>query len=406
MAVLRFGYKSSVEIEEADGLGLNVPSAPGCEPLADPGEAAAAALLDPLDYPPLAKCTTPGDRVVLVLDRGLPVAAEVTAAVVHSLLRSGIGADGISLLLSQANGSAEADDPCRLVDPDQRSRLRILTHDPADRKQLAYLAADESGEAILVNRALHDADVVLPIGCLRDRGAAGYFGIHSAVYPAFSDAKTLQRFRGLGSLNHSGERKQALTAQVDHVAWLLGVYLTIQVVPGGRGQILHVLAGESESVRRRGRELYDAHWRRPVSRRAALVVAAIDGPPAEQSWENLGRSLEAAGNFVEEEGAIAVCCDLDAPPGPALRHLASDSTRAEALRHVSHHRPVDALPAAQLATALDRNKIYLLSRLDPAAVEALDMIPLENPDELTRLFRQYSSCTLLPDAQYVVPVGE
>ena len=152
--------------------------------------------------------------------------------------------------------------------------------------------------------------------------------------------------------------------------------------------------------------MYDAHWRRPVSRRAGLVVAAIDGPPAEQSWENLGRSLEAAGNFVEEEGAIAVCCDLDTPPGPALRHLASDSTRAEALRHVSHHRPVDALPAAQLATALDRNKIYLLSRLDPAAVEALDMIPLDNPEELTRLFRQYSSCTLLPDAQYVVPVGE
>ena len=404
MAVLRYGINSSVVIESAEGPGPDVPETPQGTPLAGPGEATSAALLKPLDYPPLAKSTTPGDRVVLALDRGVPKAAEVTTAVVHALVRSGVGADGITVLLSQTDGDVETEDPCRLVDADQRSRIRVLPHDPADRKQLAYLAADESGEAILVNRALHDADVVLPIGCLRDDLSAGYFGIHGAVYPTFSDVKTIQRFRGLGSLDASGNRKRELTERVDHVAWLLGVNFTIQVVPGGGGRIMHVLAGQGDSVRRRGRELYDAAWSRTVSRQAGLVVAAIEGPAAEQTWENLGQALQAAGGFVEDDGAIAVCCDLSTRPGPAMQRLASESSRAESMRHVSRHRPIDALPAAQLAHVLDRNKVYLLSRLDPSTVEDLNMVPLEKPEELSRLARQYSSCTLLSNAQYITPV--
>lgn len=406
MAALRYGINSSVVIESAEGPGPDMPETPQGTPLADPGEATSAALLEPLDYPPLAKSMTPGDRVVLALDRGVPKAAEVTAAVVHALVRSGVGADGITVLFSQADGDVETEDPCRLVDADQRSRIRVLSHDPTDRKQLAYLAADESGEAILVGRVLHDADVVLPIGCLRDDLSAGYFGIHGTVYPTFSDTKTIQRFRGLGSLHVSGDRKRELTERVDHVAWLLGVSFTIQVIPGGGGRIMHVLAGQNDSVRRRGRELYDAAWSRTVSRRAGLVVAAIEGPAAEQTWENLGQALQVAGSFVEDDGAIAVCCDLSTRPGPAMRRLASESSRAESMRHVSRHRPIDALPAAQLAHALDRNKVYLLSRLDPSTVEDLDVVPIENPEELSRLARQHSSCTLLPNAQYITSVME
>lgn len=408
MAILRYGNNSSVEVEKdecvkGDGpifVGSNI----GTAPLVDPVEATTAALNEPLDFPPLAKCATPGDRIVLALDRGVLQAAEVTAAVVRALVGSGVDADGISILLPQQEGKIEPENPCRLVDEDIRDRIQVLVHEPDDRRQLAYLAADDSAEAILVNRTLHEADVVLPIGCIHDDRAAGYFGIHGVVYPTFSDEKTIKRFRGLGSLDVAGDRKRELIARVDNVAWLLGVMLTIQVVPGEGGGIAHVLAGESNAVRARGRELYDGLWRRTVSRQTDLVVAAIAGPPDFQTWENLGRAIDAAGSFADDGGAIAVCCELDTRPGHGVRHLAGgDSSRAEAMKHVSHHRPPDALPAAQLASALNRNKVYLLSRLDSATVEELDMVPLETPEELSRLIRQHPSCTLLQDAQYIVP---
>ena len=111
--------------------------APGV-PLADPIAAVAAALEQPLEYPPLSQTTTPGDRVVVVLDSGLPQIAQVTAAVVRVLMASAIDPDGITILRSEADGVTGVDDPLRLIPASAATQIRLLTHDPANRRNLAY----------------------------------------------------------------------------------------------------------------------------------------------------------------------------------------------------------------------------------------------------------------------------
>jgi lactate racemase len=402
---MRYGVQSSVELLLADGVAPRELGTPAGPSLDDPAAATAAVLGAPLEYPSLARSTTPVDRVVLALDQDVPQLAEVTAAVIAALVEAGIAPDGISVLQNRAEGAAEPGDACREVPAALRSRIARLSHDPSDRRQLAYLAASESGEAILVNRALHEADVVLPIGCLRGDESAGYFGIHGGIFPTFSDAKTARRFRAIGALNGRGGQRRELTAEADHVAWLLGVNFTIQVVPAAGGHVLHVLAGESGAVRRRGKELYHAAWNCPVSARVGLVVAAIEGDAGQQTWENVGRALQAAGSFVEEGGSIALCTDLAASPGPALQQLAGTSSLEAALRQLGKERPVDALPAALLAHALQRGKVYLLSRLDSSLVEDLDVVPLAGPQELARLARQHRSGVVLANAPYVTAVA-
>jgi len=406
MAVLRYGNNSSVQLEFAEGAALAELGAPRGQPLADLGAATFAALSEPIDYPALAQCTTPGDRVVVALDYGLPQVAEVTAAVVDALVNAGVDPDGITVLESQAGRNAGIGDPRRLMTAALRQRVALAVHNPDDRRELAYLAADKAGEPILINRALHEADVVLPVGCLRGERSAGYFNIHGVVYPTFSDVRTLQRFRAVGTLNGQGARRRELVADVDHVAWLLGITLTVQLVPAAGEQVLNVLAGRSDSVRHRGQDQYHAAWDWPVKRRADLVVAAIEGGPGQQTWENLGRALHVAENFVEEGGAIAVCSELAAPPGPAMQYLAGESSREAALRHVAKKRPVDTLAAAQLAHALDRSKVYLLSRLDASVVEDLEIIPIDRAEELARLAQKHPSCILLSNAANVTVVEQ
>ncbi|MFZ1934522.1 MAG: lactate racemase domain-containing protein [Thermoguttaceae bacterium] len=405
MAVLHYGSNSSVRLDFADGAPLEL-GMPRGEPLADLAAATIAALREPIDYPTLAQCTTPGDRVVVALDRGLPQKATVTAAVVNALVEAGVDADGITVLESQAGRRAGGGDPRQLLSAPLRQRVSLAAHDPDDRRELAYLAADGLGEPILINRALHEADVVLPVGCLRGEQSAGYFDIHGVIYPTFSDTRTLQRFRAIATLNGQAARRRELVADVDHVAWLLGITLTVQLVPAAGEGVLQVLAGLSDSVRRRGRDQYHAAWDWPVQRQADLVLAAIEGGPGQQTWENLGRALHVAENFVSAGGAIAVCCELSAPPGPAMQHLAGESSREAALRHVAKKRPADALPAAQLVHALDHSKVYLLSRLDAAVVEDLEMIPIGGADELARLARKHRSCILLSNAANVTVVED
>jgi nickel-dependent lactate racemase len=398
MTALRYGTDSSVKLQFASGLPLETCGGSEQAPLGDPAAAVMAALAEPLEYPPLVKTTTPGDRVVIVLAPGLPQVAEVTAAVVDALLGSAVDADGITILRSDVDTGA--DDPLRLIPRAAATRIRILSHDPTNRRNLAYLAASEGGEPILLNRLLTDADVVLPVGCTQRERAAGYFGIHTVIYPEFSDLPTQARFRKHDRFIGNGHHRE-LQQEVNHVAWLLGVNFSLQVVPSGGDGILHVVAGQSDVVRRRCRELYRAAWSRTVAQRASLVVVALEGP-RQQTWENLGSVIENATQLVEEGGAIAVCCDLAAAPGPALQRLVGAASREDAVRHIRRDNPRDALPALQLARTLQSKRIYLLSRLDAGLVEDLDMIPIAAADELARLVQRSKSCLVLANAVHAM----
>jgi len=401
MTVLRYGTDSTVVLQFAAGVALEECGIPDRRPLDDPAVAVAAALEQPLEYPPLAQSTTPGDRVAVVLASGLPQVAQVTSAVVRTLMASGIDPDGITILRSEAEASSAAENPLRLISAPAAERIRMASHDPANRRNLAYLAASEGGQPILLNRLLTDADVVLPVGCVQRERSAGYFGIHTTIYPEFSDQQTQARFRNHDRFTGNGHHRE-LQHEVNHVAWLLGVNFSLQVVPAAGDGILHVLAGQSDVVRRQCRELNRAAWCRTVPHRAGLVVAAIEGGPWQQTWENLGRVLESAAHLVEEDGAIAVCCNLAAAPGPALQRLIRAPSREEAVREIRRSNPRDALPALQLARVLESSRVYLLSRLTPELVEDLEMIPIGGPEELARLAQRSSSCLVLTNAVHAM----
>ena len=55
--------------------------------------------------------------------------------------------------------------------------------------------------------------------------------------------------------------------------------------------------------------LYRDAWTWPVAEPAELVIAAIEGGPVHQTWENLGRVLERSGRLVDDESTIAVRCE-------------------------------------------------------------------------------------------------
>jgi len=406
LSTLRYGADSSVRLEFSDGVRLAECGTPRAVSLEDPAAATAEALAKPLEYPSLAKSTTPGDQVLVALGNGVPRAGEIVAAVVRSLVGAGVAPDGVAVLRTAEDARSGIGDPRKWLTGDVPERITVLSHDPDDRTGLAYLAATEGGEPILLHRAVVDADVVLPVGCIRGWPTAGYHGVHGVIFPTFSDRRAMLRFRSQELSDPRGRRKKRLLKEVDEVGWLLGVTLTIQVVPGRGDRVLHVLAGEVGAVGRRGRDLYQEAWRGAVPHRASLVVAAIEGGSAQQTWQNVGRALAAAGALVEKGGAIAVCCEVASEPGPAMQRLAAARSRGEALAQIRRGQSEDAVPAAQLADAQDRARVYLLSRLEESLVESLEMAPISQTDELERLVRQHESCILLANAPHAMVTTE
>ena len=85
-----------------------------------------------------------------------------------------------------------------------------------------------------------------------------------------------------------------------------------------------------------------------------------------------------------------------------MKHLGESEDRHLAVRQIRKHQLSDALPATQLARAMDRARVYLLSDLDAETVEELGMAPVESADEIPRLAARHKSCILLGNAQHAV----
>jgi len=405
--VLHYGTDRKVQFDLADDALLGDLGTPRGAPLPDLAAAVRRALEAPLEYPSLARCLTPGDRVVLALDEALPQSSALVDTTLRYLIEAGVSPDGLTVLQTQAavlnNGGVN-----RSAWPDAwKQRIGLVTHDPADSRQFAYLATTEAGEGIFLNRALVEADVVVPVGCLRRASAAGYYGIHTPLFPAFANQHTLNRFRARVPLCARGRNKRPWSHEVDEVAWLLGVTFTLQVVPAGGEDVLHVVAGNPDAVRAQGRQLYGAAWQYGVPRRADLVVAAIPGGAAQQTWQNLGRTLATAAPLVEDGGTIAVCCELNAAPGRGVQHLADAESRGAALRQIGKDRPDDTFSALHLARVLGRARLYLLSGLSEELLEQLEIAPISAAAEITRLAQRHRSCIILANGPHVaVRVGE
>jgi len=399
MAVeLKYGDSGTLQIDvPADSILVDF-STPRGVPLDDPAAAVAAAVSAPLDFPRLQDATVPGDRIVLAVDRGVPQMPAVVAGVILTLIEGAAQPSDLEVVL--AAGADEAgQDPRSELPESLRNAMTVSHHDPNDRESLSYLAASKEGNPIYFNRTIGNADVVLPISTLRLDQALGYAGVHGGLYPTFSDDATQKRYRAPSSSDWSALRRRRCE-EAEEAAWALGVQFTIQVAPGACNTLLHVLAGDSQAVAKRGQELCVAAWFHEPPQRANLVVAAIEGGADQQTWENFGRALFAASQAVNDGGAIVICSSLRCRPGPALQRLMGMRDYGSLLHELRRDRSVDATPAALLAEALERVQVFLLSDLDEASVEDLGVGHVGSSEQLERLSRQFDSCILLGNAQH------
>lgn len=401
MAQYNFGINSKLQLpDESQITECGVPSGTAVD---DVGSATREVLQNPSDFPPLGRIVVPGDRVVVALDEGLQQASSIVATVVLELLEAHIEPDAITVIRSETDARLSRANPTRKLPAEIRKQVQVVVHDPSDREKLALLGVSNDDQPIYLSREIVDADVVLPIGVVKPPDSLGNLGIYGTVFPTFADDATKQRFNAPRSILSESElcrrREEAKEA-----SWLLGVRLCLQIIPGVGEEILAVLAGDAEVVDQLGSEKCEQLWHFHVNQRASLVVATMTGGRQQQSWSNFARVLDSASRVVQDDGAIAICCDLQAAPGPSLKRIASADSLDSADRSIQRDNSYDALPALQLVRALQRVRVYMLSQLDEDIVQSLGIAYVSCPEEVVRLASHHDSCILLQNAHQAVPM--
>ena len=364
------------------------PAADGPADGSSPANRFAAAFEHPRGFPPLSMAVVPGDRVAVALDLDGPAAAAAVAELARVL--ADVGVEEITVVSTMA--------PPGALPPGVSWEI----HDPDDKVKIAYLATTEEGRRVYLNRALTDADFVLPVGTLGYDRALGYRGPWSALYPGLSDRETLTRFRAQADdapVDREAPRPGLLEAS--EVGWLIGCQLQVGVLPGATADApAEVIAGLESTVRDEGTAAVDRAWTFEVAERADVVVVGVGGPGESPSVDELGAALANATRLVRRGGKVVALAPVEGPIGPALRRLAGvENPRAALNRLRGHEADPDFVAAQQIAATLAWADLYLSSGLEPDAVEDLAIIPLARPEEARKLAASAASLIVLNHAE-------
>ncbi len=384
MTTLSFGRSQCWPAEWLEGPAWRRIAPSGPTPLDDPAAAMAAALEDPLEFPPLKRAVIPGDRIAVAVAPGVPQARELIAGLLSVLSEANVPPEDVTV--------CHAQDRATLVGPrgGLLERAHQMVHRPDDPSGLAYLAASAAAHPIYFPRVVCDADVVIPIGWRLPMPAHRPASHVDALFPTFSDAATQRRVwerhsEATDAMSVPSEGPAALD-EAEEAAWLLGVQFAVEIVPGPRGSVLQVVAGDREAVRRESSRLCRSVWTRSVDGPIPAVVASVAHADRKATWGDVVEVVARLEPLMEPEGAVVICTDLAEAPEE------SDVARLSPyLGNPQDPRETDAA-----------RRVYLVSELPEAVVDSLGFIPVAASEELARLVRQLGGGLVVEYADQMV----
>ncbi len=374
---------------------------PSAQPCDDLPAAVGEALGQPLDFPAFDQAVVAGDRLVLAVEACLPQIDTLVPTIVGWFVERGTSDDHIRIVVAGV-GKSEArsvrERMERALDTGKGLRTEVEIHDVDNGSQIAYVAANEQAEPIYVNRAMIDADVVLPVLCTRSESAVDNFG-GFGLYPLVSDRDTRGAFYRLQ--NAAPERLNASMARrADQAAWWSGMHMAIQVVPALNNRISEVVAGSFAAAADRARQRMAAGWTARM-RPADLTIATLDAHRHQQDWMAVARALHAASRVTVEGGSIVLCSQAAPPAGAACRVLSQGRAgNRDVQKQLSRQSSDDAL-AVELLDRIARSKhLYFVSDWPIELVEGLGACPIDEVEALKHLCEKSAAVNILPSAQH------
>jgi nickel-dependent lactate racemase len=353
-----------------------------------PRELVRAALEAPYRFEPLRRALTPDDHIAIALDADLPHAAELLTGVLEHLESAGIAMEAVTVITPSGSRQAWIDEL-----PEGFDAITAETHDPADRKKLAYLASTKDGRRVYLNRTLVQADFTIVLSGRRFDPAYGYAGGELALYPNLSDEEARAANAGPFTKQEPWDGRE----ESREVAWLLGTPFLVQIIEGEDDDIFEVVAGLMESSDE-GRRRQDVAWKWSIPEKADAVVAAVTGDPDRLTFLDFAKAAACAARAVKKGGRIALVTTAAPPLGEAAEWIRALDEPKAPLARLMKEKPADWAACKLWCSAAAHASLFLASNYPDDLVEEMFATPLHSSAELQRLIGSAGAVVVLHDA--------
>jgi len=333
------------------------------------------------------------------VDERLPRLTEILIPLLEHLQLAGIAPEAVTLICQPpSTGQAWA-----MELPDDFQDVHVEVHQPTDRRKLSYLATTQKNRRIYLNRSAVDADQLILLTGRNYDPRTGINGAETALFPGLSDEATCQEFVGKLSIAAPGNEPWPIRKEAAEVAWLLGAPFLLQVIEGAGDEVIHVLGGTVESSAE-GDRLLNARWRVQVNGPADIIVAGISGDPHRHTFEDLARAFYCAARVVKPHGKIILLTEANPLLGRAGELMPQQKDPLNALKILLKENAPDLAAGFLWASAAEKAKLYLLSKIPGEIAKELFVTPLEDPSRVQELLGAEETVVVLGDAHKTMAV--
>ncbi len=207
-----------------------------------------AAFNKPVHFPHISQVAYPGDKVAVAADAFVVSRPSLLADFVAEIVSIGLDPNDVTVLMLEAEQKMYEKAFRDALPPEYCDAVHVVAHKPLEPQCLAMLGVAKNDSPIMLNRILVEADVVIPIERYEAAPGMGYFGMQSVIYPRFADAETQKRFLFSETKKNREKLLASLVAEVDEVAYALGVIMTVQIVADIRDAIRRIIVGDAKEI--------------------------------------------------------------------------------------------------------------------------------------------------------------
>jgi nickel-dependent lactate racemase len=310
---LPFGAKKvDLDLPDAWNL-LGVCEPAGCDALADPAAACAAALAAPIGAPPLVELARGKKKVAIVVEdvsRPAPVHL-FSGPVARALAEAGVPDEAVTVVTALGvHAAMTEEETAKKFGAEVLARFRWVNHDPNPGDHLAYLGATKRGTPVWINRLAAEAELVVTLGCVEPHIIACFGGGAKMIVPGVAGGPTIAANHALntrpGSFNHVGldpERNPMRLDLEEAAAMLAPPLFVVNAVLRGDQSIARIVAGHPVQAHREGCRTAAAIFGAPVPRQADVVVTsshpmALDFRQGGKGLANTIRALKKGGTML------------------------------------------------------------------------------------------------------------
>lgn len=390
----------STQVEESQLLGIVQSQLEEYEAEKSPEELLRQAMENPIGTSRLEELAKGKKKVVVLCsDHTRPVPSKLILPPMLEAIRRGNPQAEITLLI--ATGCHRGTTRQELVNKlgaEMAEKEHILIHDCAAGEDMVDLGILPSGGRLRINKAAVEADLLVAEGFIEPHFFAGFSGGRKSVLPGIAAWETVYANHCSQFIDDPHARAGILEGNPIHrdMVWAArkaGLAYIVNVVLGGKGQVIGAFAGDFDEAHRAGTEFLASLCQKEAPE-ADIVVTSNNGYPLDQNIYQAVKGMSTAEVACRKGGVIVIAarCE-DGNGGEVFWRTFQEEKDPKVIMDTILATPQDKTQADQwqsqvFARVLMKCRVVLVSQAPDEMVRDLHMTPAHSLEEGLRLAQE------------------